>query len=77
MGQRPKNRLMGFRAHVQITHAAHSPVPTVHPAMHIYAGQLEETDKLDDGLVNVWAANLGNDGLWGGKNAPAVNRVYK
>ncbi|KAK4755582.1 hypothetical protein SAY87_009339 [Trapa incisa] len=34
----------------------------------------EEPDTLDDDLVNVWAANLGDDGLWG-KNAPAMNRV--
>ncbi|XP_057486008.1 uncharacterized protein LOC130772290 [Actinidia eriantha] len=35
---------------------------------------LAEPDTLDDDLVNAWAANLGDDGLWG-KNAPAVNRV--
>ncbi|OWM90233.1 uncharacterized protein LOC116187487 [Punica granatum] len=35
---------------------------------------VEEPDTLDDDLVNVWAANLGDDGLWG-KNAPAMNRV--
>lgn len=34
----------------------------------------EKPDTLDDDLVNAWAANLGDDGLWG-KNAPAVNRV--
>ncbi|KMS98401.1 hypothetical protein BVRB_4g092800 [Beta vulgaris subsp. vulgaris] len=33
-----------------------------------------ESDGLDDDLVNVWAANLGDDGLLG-KNAPAMNRV--
>lgn len=33
-----------------------------------------KADALDDDLVNAWAANLGDDGLWG-KNAPAVNRV--
>ncbi|KAK9268777.1 hypothetical protein L1049_000539 [Liquidambar formosana] len=33
-----------------------------------------EPDTLDDDLVNAWAANLGDDGLWG-KNAPAMNRV--
>ncbi|KAL6977920.1 hypothetical protein U1Q18_026706 [Sarracenia purpurea var. burkii] len=33
-----------------------------------------ESDTLDDDLVNAWAANLGDDGLWG-KNAPAVSRV--
>ncbi|XP_052198815.1 uncharacterized protein LOC127805978 [Diospyros lotus] len=33
-----------------------------------------EPDTLDDDLVNAWAANLGDDGLWA-KNAPAVNRV--
>ncbi|XP_034691220.1 uncharacterized protein LOC117918578 isoform X1 [Vitis riparia] len=33
-----------------------------------------EPDALDDDLVNAWAANLGDDGLWG-KNAPAMNRV--
>lgn len=33
-----------------------------------------QSDALDDDLVNAWAANLGDDGLWG-KNAPAVNRV--
>lgn len=33
-----------------------------------------KSDALDDDLVNAWAANLGDDGLWG-KNAPAVNRV--
>ncbi|GMP35431.1 hypothetical protein CsSME_00007861 [Camellia sinensis var. sinensis] len=33
-----------------------------------------DPDTLDDDLVNAWAANLGDDGLWG-KNAPAVNRV--
>ena len=37
---------------------------------------LTEPDTLDDDLVNAWAANLGDDGLWG-KNAPAVNRVRK
>ncbi|KAE9614044.1 putative SH3 domain-containing protein [Lupinus albus] len=31
-------------------------------------------DTLDDDLVNAWAANLGDDGLWG-NNAPAMNRV--
>lgn len=34
----------------------------------------DEPDALDDDLVNVWAANLGDDGLWG-KNAPAMSRV--
>lgn len=38
------------------------------------AAPVEEPDTLDDDLVNVWAANLGDDGLWG-KNAPAMNRV--
>ncbi|KAK3003231.1 hypothetical protein RJ639_020086 [Escallonia herrerae] len=33
-----------------------------------------EPDDLDDDLVNAWAANLGDDGLWG-SNAPAMNRV--
>lgn len=33
-----------------------------------------ESDGLDDDLVNAWATNLGDDGLWG-KNAPAVSRV--
>ena len=33
-----------------------------------------EHDTLDDDLVNAWAANLGDHGLWA-KNAPAVNRV--
>lgn len=33
-----------------------------------------DPDSLDDDLVNAWAANLGDDGLWG-KNAPAMNRV--
>ncbi|KAM7477439.1 hypothetical protein LguiA_025652 [Lonicera macranthoides] len=33
-----------------------------------------EPDTLDDDLVNAWATNLGDDGLWG-KNAPAMNRV--
>ncbi|XP_058732166.1 uncharacterized protein LOC131603757 isoform X3 [Vicia villosa] len=33
-----------------------------------------EPDDLDDDLVNAWAANLGDDGLWG-NNAPAMNRV--
>ena len=33
-----------------------------------------ETDALDDDLVNAWAANLGDDGLFG-NNAPAMNRV--
>ncbi|KAL1364128.1 uncharacterized protein LOC107479667 [Arachis duranensis] len=33
-----------------------------------------EPDGLDDDLVNAWAANLGDDGLWG-NNAPAMNRV--
>ncbi|KAK0592803.1 hypothetical protein LWI29_025709 [Acer saccharum] len=33
-----------------------------------------EPDTLDDDLVNAWAANLGDDGLWD-KNAPAMNRV--
>ncbi|KAL5174414.1 hypothetical protein HKD37_08G020862 [Glycine soja] len=33
-----------------------------------------EPDTLDDDLVNAWAANLGDDGLWG-NNAPAMNRV--
>ncbi|XP_026410905.1 uncharacterized protein LOC113306148 [Papaver somniferum] len=34
----------------------------------------KEPDALDDDLVNAWAANLGDDGLWG-KNAPAMSRV--
>lgn len=34
----------------------------------------DEPDALDDDLVNAWAANLGDDGLWG-NNAPAMNRV--
>ncbi|KAM6548492.1 hypothetical protein CsatB_020168 [Cannabis sativa] len=34
----------------------------------------DDSDALDDDLVNAWAANLGDDGLFG-KNAPAVNRV--
>ncbi|XP_054780041.1 uncharacterized protein LOC129287810 isoform X2 [Prosopis cineraria] len=34
----------------------------------------EPVDSLDDDLVNAWAANLGDDGLWG-NNAPAMNRV--
>jgi hypothetical protein len=34
-----------------------------------------EPDALDDDLVNAWAANLGDDGLWG-NNAPAMNRVW-
>lgn len=33
-----------------------------------------EPDALDDDLVNAWAANLGDDDLWG-KNAPAMSRV--
>lgn len=33
-----------------------------------------EPDALDDDLVNIWAANLGDDGLLG-NNAPAMNRV--
>lgn len=33
-----------------------------------------EPDTLDDDLVNAWAANLGDDGLWG-KNTPAMSRV--
>ncbi|XP_024020581.1 uncharacterized protein LOC112091371 [Morus notabilis] len=33
-----------------------------------------EPDALDDDLVNAWAANLGDDGLFG-NNAPAMNRV--
>ncbi|XP_014508625.1 uncharacterized protein LOC106768158 [Vigna radiata var. radiata] len=33
-----------------------------------------EPDALDDDLVNAWAANLGDDGLWG-NNAPAMTRV--
>ncbi|XP_073149287.1 uncharacterized protein [Henckelia pumila] len=33
-----------------------------------------EQDALDDDLVNAWAANLGDDGLFG-NNAPAMNRV--
>lgn len=33
-----------------------------------------EPDSLDDDLVNAWATNLGDDGLWG-NNAPAMNRV--
>lgn len=33
-----------------------------------------EPDALDDDLVNSWAANLGDDGLWG-NNAPAMSRV--
>ncbi|OVA12087.1 Src homology-3 domain [Macleaya cordata] len=34
----------------------------------------KEPDALDDDLVNAWAANLGDDGLWG-NNAPAMSRV--
>ena len=34
-----------------------------------------DPDTLDDDLVNAWATNLGDDGLWG-KNAPAMNRVW-
>lgn len=34
----------------------------------------EPVDSLDDDLVNAWAANLGDDGLWG-NNAPAMSRV--
>ncbi|PQQ12554.1 hypothetical protein Pyn_00858 [Prunus yedoensis var. nudiflora] len=34
----------------------------------------EESDMLDDDLVNAWAANLGDDGLLG-NNAPAMSRV--
>ncbi|CAL8169087.1 unnamed protein product [Prunus armeniaca] len=34
----------------------------------------EESDMLDDDLVNAWAANLGDDGLLG-NNAPAMRRV--
>ena len=30
-----------------------------------------EPDTLDDDLVNAWAANLGDDGLWG-NNAPVM-----
>lgn len=33
-----------------------------------------QPDILDDDLVNAWAANLGDDGLWG-NNAPAMSRV--
>lgn len=33
-----------------------------------------EPDTLDDDLVNAWAANLGDDGLFG-TNAPAMSRV--
>lgn len=33
-----------------------------------------EPDALDDDLVNAWAANLGDDGLFG-NNAPAMSRV--
>ncbi|KAF6137352.1 hypothetical protein GIB67_036389 [Kingdonia uniflora] len=33
-----------------------------------------ESDELDPDLVNAWAANLGDDSLWG-NNAPAMNRV--
>ncbi|GMG99264.1 hypothetical protein Nepgr_001104 [Nepenthes gracilis] len=33
-----------------------------------------ESDALDNDLVNIWAANLGDDGLLA-KNAPAINRV--
>lgn len=33
-----------------------------------------EPETLDDDLVNAWATNLGDDGLWG-KNAPAMSRV--
>lgn len=36
--------------------------------------QSEPVDSLDDDLVNAWAANLGDDGLWG-NNAPAMSRV--
>lgn len=35
---------------------------------------VEESDVLDDDLVNAWAANLGDDGLLG-NNAPAMSRV--
>ncbi|KAF9624053.1 hypothetical protein IFM89_007751 [Coptis chinensis] len=34
----------------------------------------KDPDELDADLVNAWAANLGDDGLWG-NNAPAMNRV--
>ncbi|KAF5200705.1 Sh3 domain-containing protein, partial [Thalictrum thalictroides] len=34
----------------------------------------KDPDELDQDLVNAWAANLGDDGLWG-NNAPAMNRV--
>ncbi|PQM42243.1 uncharacterized protein Pyn_27990 [Prunus yedoensis var. nudiflora] len=34
----------------------------------------EESDMLDDDLVNAWAANLGDDGLLG-NNAPAMSRI--
>ncbi|BAT72947.1 uncharacterized protein HKW66_Vig0015680 [Vigna angularis] len=42
----------------------------------VYESQppLAEPDALDDDLVNAWAANLGDDGLWG-NNAPAMTRV--
>ncbi|CAM8923288.1 unnamed protein product [Rhodiola kirilowii] len=33
----------------------------------------KKNDALDDDLVNAWAANLGDDGLW--TNAPAMTRV--
>lgn len=39
------------------------------------AAPAAEAETLDDDLVNAWAANLGDDGLWG-KNAPAMNRVF-
>jgi len=35
---------------------------------------LSEPDTLDDDLVNDWAANLGDDGLWG-NNALAMTGV--
>lgn len=34
----------------------------------------KDPDELDADLVNAWAANLGDDGLWE-SNAPAMNRV--
>ncbi|KAL5721502.1 hypothetical protein ACHQM5_005141 [Ranunculus cassubicifolius] len=34
----------------------------------------KDPDELDDDLVNAWAANLGDDGLWG-NSAPAMSRV--
>lgn len=34
----------------------------------------EPDNSLDDDLVNAWAANLGDDGLWG-NNTPAMSRV--